>query len=175
MAALLSEWRCYQLSKSNEAASKNWAEALRCVATVKEETELLFVLDAIATHHLERFYDFNIFKNGIKPMWEDKANMNGGRCIYELPNTHTDLLHSAWTNTTILCTHSGIDSICGCVYNSKNSNFRIAIWIADPRDQETVMGMWRAVLPSEGSFFYSSHTRQSDYSRAKKRPGFGRK
>ena len=38
----------------------------------------------IRPKNLPNDYGFLIFQEGIKPMWEDKANLNGGRFILRI-------------------------------------------------------------------------------------------
>jgi translation initiation factor 4E len=43
--------------------------------------------------------DYNYFKNGIKPMWEDKRNSNGGRWLLQLPLAkNSPLVDNYWKN-----------------------------------------------------------------------------
>ena len=47
--------------------------------------------------------DYSVFKAGIKPMWEDKANMNGGRWLINLDKKHRiNCLDNFWLEV-LLC------------------------------------------------------------------------
>lgn len=40
--------------------------------------------------------DYCLFKNGIKPMWEDARNSKGGRWLFTFSKNSTRLLNKAW-------------------------------------------------------------------------------
>jgi len=43
--------------------------------------------------------DYNYFKNGIKPMWEDGKNSAGGRWLLQLPPAkNSQLVDEYWKN-----------------------------------------------------------------------------
>lgn len=47
--------------------------------------------------------DYNYFKNGIKPMWEDGRNTEGGRWLIQLPNAkNCPQLDDYWKNIVII-------------------------------------------------------------------------
>jgi translation initiation factor 4E len=63
--------------------------------------------------HLVTGCDYSVFKDGIKPMWEDKANMNGGRWLMNLDKKHrTIYLDNFWLE--ILLCLIGME----CIYNT---------------------------------------------------------
>ena len=100
-------------------------------------------------------------------MWEDPININGGKCTLEIPISMKDKLFDAWKMTVGLCTLGVFDNICGCVFNEK-SNFRISIWISDPRDADDVLKAWKEVIDCpHGIFSFSLHNRFGDYNKSK--------
>lgn len=174
MNALESEWKYYQLINSNEQTSKSWADSLKSIGTVKTVPELLFTLDETWKRGMENINDLNFFKNNIQPMWEDPANVNGGRCIMEIPTARKDILFDMWKNTVAFCASNAFECISGCVFNEK-ANYRISIWISDPQESEALMKAWKDTLNSNSvAFSFSLHNRYPDHSKYRKK-GFGRK
>ncbi|KAI5169373.1 translation initiation factor 4E [Pancytospora epiphaga] len=172
MSELASEWRYYQVAGS-EQNQRNWADLLKMVGKVSTAPELLFTLDKTEEYGIENVADLNLFKGGILPMWEDKANINGGRCILEVPTAHKDALNTVWRNTVKLCCSNVVESINGCVFNEK-TYYRISIWIADPRDSDQIIKAWKDVLKCGEQFIFSfaMHNKYTDYSKNRKKNSF---
>lgn len=75
---------------------------------------------------------YNLFKDGIEPKWEDKANVNGGQWRLQLPN-RKELLDEYWMNTLMTVIGEGFcpddsDDIAGIVVNLRRNGDRISIW-----------------------------------------------
>lgn len=170
---LQSEWRYTQIINI-DPTSKNWADNLKTICNVKTAPELLTTLDEIKRVGLENLTDVNFFKSTINPMWEDPININGGRCILEIPTSQKEKLFEIWKITVAMCASGAFDNICGCVFSEK-ANFRIAIWISDPREAEDILKAWKEVVDcSQAVFSFSLHNRFGDFSKSK-RKSFSRK
>ena len=66
---------------------------------------------------LELNSNYHQFKSGIKPMWEDEANANGGKCVLTMKNNPT-LLDQCWQWLTMVLVGEEFDEsdeICGAV------------------------------------------------------------
>lgn len=169
MADLVSQWTYYQLSNSGEQTQKTWADSLKSICTVNTQSELLYTLDEVEKIGMENFNDLNFFKNGIQPMWEDLSNVNGGRCMAEIGTNHKDVITTLWNRTVALCALDTFEGICGCVFNEK-SNFRISIWISDPRYSEEILQAWKEVLDNCFVVYsFSMHNKYSESSKSKKK------
>lgn len=86
--------------------------------------------------------DYSLFKKGIRPMWEDSANKQGGRWVIPfVKNTKTDL-DNLWLDV-LLCLigeafeHS--EEICGAVVNVRGKNNKISIWTANGNNEEAAL------------------------------------
>lgn len=169
MLDLESEWRYYQLSSSTEQNQKSWADSMKMIGCVRTVPELLFTLDETEKRGMENLTDLNLFKNNIQPMWEDPANVNGGRCIMEVPTSQRDAVFDLWRSTVAFCCSNAFETVSGCVYNEK-ANFRISIWVSDPRENEELMKAWRETLRNSQSMFsFALHNKYSDHSKNRKR------
>lgn len=107
----------------------------------------IFLLHASLYNHikpaseLRQGSDYSMFKQGIRPMWEDDANKHGGRWLMTLDKKQrsSDLDHF-WLEI-LLCMigeafngHS--DEICGAVVNVRTKGDKLGIWTADYKKEE---------------------------------------
>lgn len=169
MPGLQSEWRYYQLSNSSEQTQRSWADSLKMIGQVATVPELLHTLDETERRGLENLNDLNFFRTPVLPMWEDAANVNGGRCIMEVPTAQRELVFALWKSTVALCASGVFETICGCVFSEK-ANYRISIWISDPRECEALLKVWRDVLHCNHSMFsFALHNKYTDFSKNKKK------
>lgn len=169
MDNLQSKWTYYQLADNSEQTQKTWADALKAVCCVSTVPQLLFTLDEIGKAGLDNFNDLNFFKGEIQPMWEDPANVNGGRCMLEVSTNHKNAILEIWKKTVMLCASDLFDGINGCAFNEK-ANYRISLWISDPRESDEIVKIWKDVLDNNlGSFSFSLHNKYSEFSKSKKK------
>ncbi|XP_022208275.2 eukaryotic translation initiation factor 4E1 isoform X4 [Drosophila obscura] len=86
--------------------------------------------------------DYSLFKKGIRPMWEDAANKQGGRWVITLNKSSKSDLDNLWLDV-LLCLigeafdHS--DQICGAVVNIRGKSNKISIWTADGNNEEAAL------------------------------------
>lgn len=136
---------------------------------VRTVPELLYTLDRTEIAGLDNLLDLNFFRENIIPMWEDQANVGGGRIIAEVPTSMKDRLHDLWRKTVVFCILEPFEGINGCVYAEK-ANYRICIWIANPANAEEITAAWKRVLGcDEVSFTFSLHARHSENVKSKKK------
>lgn len=72
--------------------------------------------------------DYSLFKENIRPMWEDKANKNGGRWMLTLNRNQRPELDRYWIDT-VLCligeAFDSFDDVCGAVVNIRSKGDKI--------------------------------------------------
>lgn len=72
--------------------------------------------------------DYSLFKQGIRPMWEDEANNKGGKWTLVVGRNQKEGLNKLWLDT-VLCLigeafdHS--DEVCGAVVNVRSKGDKI--------------------------------------------------
>ncbi|KAH0581835.1 hypothetical protein H2248_011513 [Termitomyces sp. 'cryptogamus'] len=87
---------------------------------------------------LERNSNYHLFKSGIKPMWEDEANANGGKWVLTMRNNST-LLDRCWSWLTMALVGEELedgDEICGAVVSLRSKVDRIQVWTRSKDDVE---------------------------------------
>ncbi|CAG8481968.1 5160_t:CDS:2 [Ambispora leptoticha] len=96
---------------------------------------------------LELNTNFHIFKNKIKPMWEDPANANGGKWVISMRNPQ--LLDRCWTWLVYSLVGEELDEnddICGAVMSRRSRGDRIAVWVRDKDNVSVINGIGRRLL-----------------------------
>lgn len=110
--------------------------------------------------------DYSMFKEHIRPMWEDKANKNGGRWMISLLRTQRPELDRYWIDTVLCLIGEAFDSydeICGAVVNIRARGDRIAVWTAHYTNKEAIMEIGRKLkeglsLPDRIKLHYQTHS-----------------
>ena len=78
------------------------------------------------TNFLNPNTGYSLFKTGIKPMWEDKKNVNGGRWMLTFKqNSHQMWLHLI---LHLIGDKYSQNIICGVAINKKRGGDKIAVW-----------------------------------------------
>uniref|UniRef100_A0A8D3BST4 Eukaryotic translation initiation factor 4E family member 2 n=1 Tax=Scophthalmus maximus TaxID=52904 RepID=A0A8D3BST4_SCOMX len=112
--------------------------------------------------------DFHLFKEGIKPMWEDDANKMGGKWIIRL---RKGLASRCWENLILAMLGEQFmvgEEICGAVVSVRFQEDIISIWNKTASDQSTtarIRDTLRRVLnlPPNTIMEYKTHTDSIKY------------
>ena len=97
---------------------------------------------------LDRNSNYHIFKSGIKPMWEDPANSNGGKWVLTMKN-NPSLLDRCWTWLAMALVGEELeegDDICGAVVSLRSRVDRIQVWTRSKDDVERLNGIGRKLV-----------------------------
>ncbi|KAI9553405.1 hypothetical protein GHT06_021308 [Daphnia sinensis] len=148
--------------------AKGWEENLReviCFDTIE---------DFWSTHNhiksaseLSAGCDYSLFKAGIKPMWEDPRNKNGGRWLINLDKKQrSSELDNYWLEV-ILCLigeafEESSEDICGAVVNIRPKGDKLSIWTADCTNRDGIMKIGQKLkeslgITTRGSIVYEAH------------------
>ncbi|KAI9320239.1 translation initiation factor eIF 4e-like domain-containing protein [Dichotomocladium elegans] len=106
--------------------------------------------------------DYHLFKYGVRPVWEDGANINGGKWIVRLKK---GLASRYWENLVLAIIGDQFevkDEICGAVLSIRSSEDIISVWNKTAlnnrinlRIRDTIKRV--LALPSETVMEYKSH------------------
>lgn len=130
-------WSLWFDSHSSIKSSSNWGNHLKCVYT------FAFVEDFWSLYHnikpaseLATGTDYNIFRDGIEPAWEDPKNSKGGKWMVSLsPKQRPNLLDQRWLHTLLACVGETLEDhnneegiVCGTVLSVRKRADRLAVW-----------------------------------------------
>ncbi|KAL1115433.1 hypothetical protein AAG570_007463 [Ranatra chinensis] len=88
--------------------------------------------------------DYSLFKDGIRPMWEDSANVNGGRWLINLDKkmSHSKL-NEFWLEVAMCmigeCFYGYNDRVCGATINVRNRGHKIGVWLNSSDNEREVI------------------------------------
>lgn len=123
---LQNSWTLWYLEADR---SKSWEEMQNIVTTFDSVEDFWSLYNHIKQPaEIKTGNDYSLFKKGIRPMWEDSANKQGGRWVLTIGRHQKDELNKFWLDT-VLCLigeafdHS--DEVCGAVVNVRNKGDKI--------------------------------------------------
>nr|QBH73394.1 eukaryotic translation initiation factor 4e [Essigella californica] len=119
-----------------ENKSKNWEENIKEVASFDTVEDFWCLFNHIKPpSHLSLHCDYNYFKNGIKPMWEDDKNTAGGRWLLQLPPAkNCPQVDEYWKNLIMSIIGEVYEHSCeinGAIVNVRSKGTKIAIWTSN--------------------------------------------
>ncbi|XP_033110124.1 eukaryotic translation initiation factor 4E-like [Anneissia japonica] len=147
--------------------TKSWADNLRIVTTFDTVEDFWAVYNHIQlASKLVTGCDYSLFKDGVKPMWEDDKNKAGGRWLvnFDKRQRHVDVDRS-WLETLLCLVGEAFeeygDHVNGCVINIRTKGDKIAIWTGT-QHEESVMAVGRKFksrlnLPARIIIGFESH------------------
>lgn len=154
---LQNEWTLYvDMQRAHGTFSGDQYEAT--LKRVGHFTSLESFFDTFATlrrpSRQEKNSNYHLFKNGVKPMWEDPVNAAGGRWIITLRDrgrtagsrlVHEALLDRSWMWLVLALIGETLDDndlVTGAVCSLRGKGDRIAIWTRrkEPIDELNAMG-----------------------------------
>ena len=97
---------------------------------------------------LEKNSNYHLFKKGIKPMWEDEANANGGKWVLTMKN-NPQLLDRCWNWLAMALVGEDLDEgdeICGAVVSLRSKVDRIQLWTRSKDDVEKINGIGKKMV-----------------------------
>ncbi|CDW55711.1 IF4E domain containing protein [Trichuris trichiura] len=107
-----------------ESTSTSWEERLDRVAAVSTLEDYICWLIRVCT-------DLYFFKRGIRPLWDDPANVNGGRWILSMGD-NMGRMDAVWMHLLICLVGSWFRTlqaqICGVVANVRKRKSKICVW-----------------------------------------------
>jgi len=123
--------------------ARTWEENQRPIVTVTSVEDFWCLYNHIETaSKLPLGSDFSLFKEGIFPDWEDPRNQAGGRWIINGDKGQRALLDTHWLEIMFYLIGEHADhhahQVNGAVVNVRAKGDKLAVWLADAGEQESV-------------------------------------
>jgi len=162
---LQNKWKLWYYKNDR---TKSWNDNLRPVTTFSTVEDFWSIYNHIQTSSkLHVGCDYNLFKDGIDPKWEDPQNKQGGKWQYQLQKTmrQTDL-DRLWLETLMLMIGEGFgddsEIVNGAVVQVRGKQDKSAIWLSESNDVDAVQRVGqtfkaRLNLPKKISLQFFTH------------------
>eukprot|EP01055_Gregarina_sp_Pseudo9_P005925 Gregarina_sp_Pseudo_9__5924@NODE_946_length_2042_cov_91_067399_g887_i0_p1_GENE_NODE_946_length_2042_cov_91_067399_g887_i0NODE_946_length_2042_cov_91_067399_g887_i0_p1_ORF_typecomplete_len283_score28_75IF4E/PF01652_18/2_9e46_NODE_946_length_2042_cov_91_067399_g887_i046894 len=154
---------CLWYTNVPQKTTENFSDCLIpiCVISTAEAFWALYS-HCIRPSRLPRGTEYHLFREGIKPMWEDPANQNGGTLMLRL-RKDKDYLDYFWEALILAMIGEQLgDDICGAVAGKRYADDHLSVWHRqyDPNNQKTLTTNLLRVLrlPEDGPAEYKSHS-----------------
>lgn len=100
---------------------KNWEENQHLVSTFNTVEDFWSLFSHIKQpSELKSGADYSLFKEGIRPMWEDKANKEGGRWVLCLAQRFRNDLDRYWIDAVSRKTQINLELFFNYFFSSAN-------------------------------------------------------
>ncbi|XP_017139307.1 eukaryotic translation initiation factor 4E1 [Drosophila miranda] len=127
--------------------SKSWGDMLSEVTSFDTVEDFFSVYYFIKPpSDLRVLNDYMVFKHGVRPMWEDIANKDGGRWIIILEKSAKAMSDYLWHDLLLCCIGECFkysDEICGVVINVRNKANKLSLWTKNSRNKRAVLSLGR--------------------------------
>lgn len=117
--------------------NKDWEDCLKQVAVVDTVEDFWALYNNIQmASGLNWGSDYYLFKEGIKPMWEDENNVKGGRWLVVVDKQRrAQLLDHYWIELLMAIIGEQFEEygeqICGAVVNVRQKGDKVSLWTRD--------------------------------------------
>ncbi|KAL1917632.1 uncharacterized protein VTP21DRAFT_4025 [Calcarisporiella thermophila] len=122
-------WIFYFMHRSPGAKVANYEGAMKRIAAFSSIEDFWAVYSHLKRpHELPSVSDYHLFKQGVRPVWEDDANINGGKWIVRLKK---GLASRLWENLLLAVIGEQFDvgdEICGLVISIRSSEDILSLW-----------------------------------------------
>ncbi|KAJ3439672.1 eukaryotic translation initiation factor 4e related [Anaeramoeba flamelloides] len=138
------------------SGSKNWGEDMKKILDFETVEDFWGMFNNLVTvSKLKHGTNFHLFKYGIKPEWEDEANVNGGKWNLRI-NRQASKLENLWADTVLSIIGERFEpeeEICGAVVSIRHNGDRIALWTKTASKKEVQLEIgktWKQELNLRG-------------------------
>lgn len=145
---LNSKWTLWY-TKPQTNKSETWLDLLKPVITFDSVEAFWGIYNSIpGANQLPMKSDYHLFKEGIKPEWEDDQNAKGGRWQYSFNYTNNNkreisqVINDLWLRGLLSVIGETIEDdeneVNGIVLNYRRQAIRIGIWTKDCNETKLV-------------------------------------
>ncbi|KAK9775461.1 putative Eukaryotic translation initiation factor 4E-1 [Seiridium cardinale] len=130
---LQSKWTLW-FTKPSSGKGDNWNDLLKEVITFNSVEEFWGVYNNIApVSDLALKSDYHLFKEGVRPEWEDPQNKHGGKWSYSFKEKRNVDINDIWLHTMMAAIGEMLEDeddgeVMGVVVNVRKAFFRVGVW-----------------------------------------------
>jgi translation initiation factor 4E len=129
---------CQKKNKKTKTTTTNWSEGTQCVGRFSTAEGFWHLYTHIVrADKIQGSVDVMLFRDGIRPVWEDEANKLGGKLSIKLKKGLSALLWEELILGMIGEQLADCD-ICGAVLSVRFHDDTIALWLRNADSEESV-------------------------------------
>ncbi|MCJ1363566.1 hypothetical protein MMC16_002673 [Acarospora aff. strigata] len=165
-------------TSASTSAPSSYANRLTLMyGEIHDIKEFYQVYNHTPVENLRQRDSFHLFKRGVKPVWEDPRNVNGGSWTFRVPKEKST---EFWMMVQVIAVGEGFDDvigkaddICGLSLTTRFTSNLISIWHRNgtKENQKSIDGILDVVRqelpehlkPKEGSFYYKRHEEHAGF------------
>ncbi|KAG2173824.1 hypothetical protein INT43_005244 [Umbelopsis isabellina] len=135
-------WTLWFDNPGRKNSSQNWAQNLKEVFSFSTVEDFWSSWsNVVRATRLDVGSNCFVFKQGIRPEWEDPINENGGKFSIQFQRTKQmgEAVNQLWLYSILACIGEQFkngDEICGVVLSVRKSFFRLALWTKTANNKE---------------------------------------
>jgi len=125
--------------------TKSWTANLREIISFNTVEDFWALYNHIElASRLGAGCDYSLFKEGIKPMWEDDRNKKGGRWLINLDKKQRgSCLDNFWLEVVLCLIGESFEGesvmVNGAVVNVRTKGDKLAMWLCETKPQESIV------------------------------------
>ncbi|KAI9836924.1 MAG: eukaryotic translation initiation factor 4E, partial [Thelocarpon superellum] len=130
---LMHKWTLW-FTKPPSGKGDNWNDLLKEVVTFDSVEEFWGVYNNITpTSELALKSDYHLFKQGVRPEWEDSQNKHGGKWAYQFKEKRAVPIDELWLHVMLAAIGETLEDgddgeVMGVVVNVRKGFYRIGLW-----------------------------------------------
>ncbi|KAK5663535.1 hypothetical protein OQA88_3966 [Cercophora sp. LCS_1] len=130
---LSNKWTLW-FTKPASGKGDNWNDLLKKVITFESVEEFWGIYNNIApVSDLALKSDYHLFKDDVRPEWEDPQNKHGGKWSYQFKDKRSVNIDQLWLHTMLAAIGETLEDeedgeVMGVVVNVRKAFFRIGVW-----------------------------------------------
>ncbi|ODV60766.1 translation initiation factor eIF4E [Ascoidea rubescens DSM 1968] len=150
---LNSKWTLWY-TKPPTNRNESWNDLLKPVITFSTVEEFWGIYNAIpSANELPIKSDYHLFKEGIRPEWEDVVNSKGGKWAYQFKEKSKVDINDLWMRSVLALIGETIEEneeneVNGVVLNVRKVFYRIGLWTksCDKKSLEPIGKKFKTIL-----------------------------
>jgi len=125
--------------------NRNWEDNQRSIITFNTVEDFWALYNHIElSSKLSAGCDYSLFKEGVKPMWEDDRNRRGGRWVINLNKSQrATFLDNFWLEVMLCLIGEAFDDhskhVNGAVVSVRTKGDKIGVWLGDSNASESII------------------------------------
>eukprot|EP01039_Chlorochromonas_danica_P001172 gene1171-1279_t len=130
-------YRC-DLGEKGKVQKHNYSESIKKIASFQSVERFWSIYDFLKRPHEFKNAEFHLFKDGIRPFWEDNNNKDGGKWSVRLPK---GIAGRYWEDILLAIIGEQFDvgyEICGAVVSVRSNEDIISVWNKTADNKEAV-------------------------------------